>query len=77
MSAPIGESIYLDRDQCEYFETSYMNDGVKFVCSAEAWLKSKAQGYDEFHTNILKPLGPKTIVAMGTGYGWFQITEVR
>ena len=76
MTFPIGESIYLVRDQGEYFETCDMNDGEKFVCSAEAWLKSKAQGYDEFHINILKPLGPKTVVGIGTGHGWFTITRV-
>jgi hypothetical protein len=76
MTFPIGESIYLDRDQCEYFETPYMNDGEKFVCAASTWLKSKAQGYDEFHINILKPLGGATVVAVGTGHGWYTITRV-
>ena len=74
--SPIGESVYLDRNQCEFFETNYLNDGEKFVCSAETLLKSKAQGYDKFHIDLLKPLGPKTVVGIGHGHGWFKITEV-
>lgn len=75
-STPIGESFYLDRAQCEHFSTKYMNDDVKFICSAETILRSKAQGYDEFHIDLLKPLGPKTVSAIGTGFGWFKITSV-
>jgi hypothetical protein len=73
----IGQRIYLDRDQCEHFNVSYTAVGEDFVCSAEAILKSKWQGYDKFHNDLLKPLGPKTVVGIGHGHGWFKITEVR
>ena len=76
MSNPIGKTFYLDHGQCEFFEIKYQNDGEKFICSAEAIIRSRKQGYDKEHMALLKPLGPKTIVGIGTGYGWFEITEV-
>lgn len=76
VSEAIGQRVYLDHDQCEHFNVSYTAMDEDFVCSAEAILKSKWQGYDKFHTNLLKPLGGATIVAKPTGNGWFEITKV-
>lgn len=76
VSEAIGQRIYLDRDQCEKLSVSYTAKDEDFVCSAEAILKSKWQGYDKFHNDLLKPLGGDTIVAKPTGHGWFEITRV-
>lgn len=76
VSEAIGQRIYLDRDQCKHFDVSYTSKDEEFVCSAEAILKSKGQGYDKFHNDLLKPLRGDTIVATPTGHGWFEITRV-
>lgn len=72
----LGETIYLDRDQCKDFGIKYAKGTEDFVCSAEALLKSKGQGYDKKHIALLKPLGGSSIVAKPTGYGWFEITRI-
>jgi len=72
----IGQRIYLDRDQCEAMGVSYDDDGGDLVASAEAILRSRAQGYDRDHIDTLAPLGGATIMAKPTGYGWFEITRV-
>jgi len=72
------QQIYLDPWQCDKLGTSYHNKGLRFVVSAEAVLKSRAEGgYDEEHRQLLEPLGSRTLVTVGVGYGWFQIVEVR
>lgn len=72
----IGQRIYLDRDQCEFLGASYTSRVEDLVCSAEAILRSKAQGYDSYHVDLLTPMGGATIVAKPTGHGWFEITRV-
>ncbi len=75
-SSAIGQSIYLDRDQCEAMGVSYDDDGGDLVASAEAILRSRPQGYDRDHIDTLAPLGGSTIVAKPTGHGWFEIERV-
>lgn len=76
--SPVGQRIYLDRKQCRKLGVPYDNDGAKLVAAADAIIRSKDpwEGYDEFHMDLLKPLGGKTIVAEGDGHGWFKITRV-
>lgn len=69
---PIGQSFYLDQAQCELLGCSY-DQPSKLVCSAEAILKSRPKGYDQSHRVLLEPLGGATLIATGTGYGWFKI----
>jgi hypothetical protein len=75
-SSAIGQRIYLDRDQCEFLGASYTSKVEDLVASAEAILRSKAQGYDRHHIDLLTPMGGATIVAKPTGHGWFEITRV-
>ena len=42
--------IYLDRDQCDYFEVSYFEKS-DFGVRADILLASKSSGYDDFHFN--------------------------
>ena len=67
--------IYLDRDQCEYFDISYFDEGI-LVSAASAVLSSKRNGYDSFHRSILEPLGGETITLTKTeanNPGWYLL----
>jgi len=75
-SSAIGQRIYLDRDQCEAMGVSYTSRVEDLVASAEAILRSRAQGYDRHHIDLLTPMGGSTIVAKPAGHGWFAITRV-
>ncbi len=75
-SSAIGKSIYLDRDQCEAMGVSYTSRVEDLVASAEAILRSRAQGYDRHHIDLLTPMGGSTIVAKPAGHGWFEIERV-
>jgi hypothetical protein len=55
---------------------SYTSKVEDLVASAEAILRSKAQGYDRHHIDLLTPIGGATIVAKPAGHGWFSITRV-
>lgn len=67
--------IYLDRDQCEYFDISYFGEGT-LISAASAILSSKRSGYDSFHRSILEPLGGETITLTKTeadNPGWYLL----
>jgi len=68
--------LYLDQQQCEYFDLSYFGDGT-LVAAASAILGSKwSGGYDRFHRSILEPLGGTTITLTKTeaqSPGWFVL----
>jgi len=72
----VGQQVYLDRDQCELFGVDYDPRGTELVVAADAILRSKRQGYDAHHTNLLKPLGGRTLSLEGRGRGWFTIKYV-
>tara|TARA_Y100001970_G_scaffold158502_1_gene193827 strand:- start:452 stop:676 length:225 start_codon:yes stop_codon:yes gene_type:complete len=70
--------IYTDVEQCGLFGAQYFGIGEILVCSADALLKSKVGGYDQEHTNYLKPLGSQTLVLERTencGPGWWEHTK--
>jgi len=75
-SSAIGQRIYLDRDQCEFLGATYTSKVEDLVASAEAILRSRAQGYDRHHIDLLTPMGGATIIAKPAGYGWFEIERV-
>ena len=75
-ASPIGQEVYLDRDQARMFGANYTRVGEKLAVAADTLLRSKDEGYDEEHVRLLKPLGGKTLVLVGRGSGWFTITQV-
>ena len=77
--SPLGKRIYLDRNQCKKLGVPYQNDGEVLVAAADAIIRSKNpwEGYDEYHLDLLEPLGGRTVEAVGDGYGWFKIRRVR
>ncbi len=67
--------IYLDHNQCQYFNVSYFGEGT-LVSAASAILRSKQNGYDSFHRSILEPLGGETITLTKTeadSPGWYLL----
>ncbi len=67
--------IYLDRNQCDYFDLSYFGEGT-LVSAASAILDSKHSGYDSFHRSILEPLGGERITLTKTeadNPGWYLL----
>jgi hypothetical protein len=78
----VGQVVYLDRQQCVDFVPSsfegdaYFDDGAKVITAASALLGSK--DYDEFHKNLLGPLGGATLCLErhDEGPGWFVIVCV-
>jgi|TARA_R110002020_G_scaffold67820_5_gene177921 hypothetical protein len=75
--------IYLDRQQCEDFNIEYFKS-CSTALPADLILRSKTQGYDSKHINILKPLGREVIKLERSGKdassdwdspGWYRIIE--
>ena len=77
-ASAVGQEVYLDRDQSDHFGVSYSGKSEDLVVAADALLRSKAphEGYDQHHISLLKPLGGKTLVLKGRGYGWYTIKRV-
>lgn len=76
--------IYLDQKQCAWFEVPYFGDASTLI-AADAILRSRGvEGYDQYHKDILVPLGGRTLRLVRkedgdeyTGPGWFEIKEAR
>jgi len=72
-------TIYLDMDQCARFRVDYFDKEATLAVAADAVLRTKPQGYDEKHRDLLEPLGGATLsleACPSEGPGWFTITEV-
>lgn len=68
--------LYLDHTQCEDFNVSYFDESV-LVTAADALLRSKGNGYDRWHTTILKKFGGDVITLTKTKDdrpGWYLLT---
>ena len=83
LETAVGQTVYLDRQQCVDFVPSsfqgdaYFDANVSIATAASALLRSK--DYDEYHKDILAPLGGATLVLESCpteGPGWFTITRV-
>lgn len=77
-ASPISD-VYLDRDQCDYFNVAYM-DGGKLVVASDTLLKSKdGFGYPRVTEEALTELGQDTLVLVRKDTddsGWFKVTNV-
>ena len=63
----IGKSIYLNHSQCTDFDLEYFDNG-SLDLPADAILRSRFNGYDRFHKNILQRLGTSNIKAERKAY---------
>ncbi len=67
--------IYLDNRQCDDFEVSYFGEGTLTV-PADALLRSKWGGYDQWHKAILKSFGSEPITLIKSESrrpGWYLL----
>ena len=75
----MSQSVYLDRDQCEWFNVSYFDDG-KLVIAADRLLWSKGgDGYDAAMTKVLMDHKQDTLILERAGdesAGWYTVSEV-
>lgn len=72
-----GSTVYMDRNQCDYFSTDYVAAKAEATIAASTLLGSR--DYDSEHRDLLKPLGSATVVLErqpAQGPGWFTITSV-
>jgi hypothetical protein len=70
--------IYLDREQCKFFEVSYEERGESLVVAADTVINSRDpyKGYDREHTDMLVSFSQRTLVLESAGHGWFTIMNV-
>lgn len=71
------EYVYLNRDQCELFETSYFGKATLFV-AASALMNSRRNDYDKEHTDFLKSLGGRILSLsreVSDNPGWFRVSN--
>jgi hypothetical protein len=85
IASAIGKEVYLDRSQARHFDLDYRTGlpknsryGDIFYVAASTLLRSKksSEGYDEYHVDLLSPLGGRTLGLEGKGYGWFSIRSI-
>ena len=71
--------IYLDRDQCDDFNVNYFGGSVIRI-PADALLRSKRNGYDRKHVDLLSPLGSEIIHLIrdeGDAPGWYRFDDAE
>lgn len=71
--------IYLDAEQCEDFEVGYFKSSTLRV-SADALLRSKGNGYDKKHIDLLSPMGSSEIHIIrdeGDAPGWYRFADAE
>jgi len=69
--------IYLDRDQCYDFRVNYF-EASAFRVPADALLRSKGNGYDKKHVDLLSPFGSEIIHLVrdeGDAPGWYRFAD--
>jgi len=74
----MNNEVYLDYEQCEYFGVAYMHSNATLVINAKTLLNSKANGYDEYHFNLLTPFQDVILERNDktNSPGWFSISKV-
>lgn len=72
------KSVYLNREQCKYFDLDY--DGAAHLhVSAATLLASNSQGYDAKHTTFLKKHNDNMLLLKRTNEaapGWFIVANI-
>ena len=69
-----GESIYLNRDLSDYFDFPYQNNGKQTKINANT-LRHKNPEWDVEHIVIFDKYSGQDLNLIGTGYGWWEITN--